>query len=73
MMAGTGEHPLLLMDDLASEFDRKHLRRVLDYGVQLGSQLWVTGTSLEPYSGLVGEPGTVFHVEHGNLSRKSGG
>ena len=61
VLAELGEQPLLLLDDLASEFDREHHSRVLKKALRYGGQVWVTGTSED--SGSVNK--TVFHVKHG--------
>lgn len=58
-----GDGPLILLDDLASEFDQAHVQTVLDTATSFGGQVWVTGTQ---------EPNTekdckVFHVEHGEV------
>ena len=50
LMNDSGVDPMLLMDDLASEFDQQHLGRVLDAASRMESQVWITGTSIEPYS-----------------------
>lgn len=71
IMADAGKTPLLLMDDLASEFDAAHLGRVMAFGHQLGAQMWVTGTSLEAYPEAPPEGAAVFHVEHGQFSTKT--
>jgi DNA replication and repair protein RecF len=55
------EAPLVLLDDLASEFDQSHFGRVLQRAQDLGSQVWVTGTE-KP---AIGEEHRVFHVEQG--------
>jgi DNA replication and repair protein RecF len=60
-----GEWPIMALDDLASELDRNHQRRVLQRLVGSGAQVFVTGT--EPPSALAGlevSP-TLFHVEQG--------
>lgn len=62
-----GEWPVVALDDLASELDRRHQARVLGHLVASGAQVFVTGT--EPPPGLEGldAPLTRFHVEHGQL------
>ncbi len=65
LLSATGETPLLLLDDLSSEFDRVHLDCALQRALALGGQVWVTGTQ---------EPGTerscaVFHVERGEVRK----
>jgi DNA replication and repair protein RecF len=68
MICATGENPVLMLDDLSSELDETHLARVLNAGVELGIQIWVTGTALAPSVETCGSPYTVFHVEHGAVS-----
>lgn len=62
-----GSRPLLLLDDLASEFDAGHVERVIRSGMAMEAQTWVTGTSKAALA--VGEPGEafVFHVKHGQI------
>ena len=62
-LAGNGERPVLLLDDLASEFDDRHYVRVLERAQATGAQVWVTGTR-EPGPG---DAGHVFHVEQGQV------
>lgn len=65
--ASQGEWPVLCFDDLASELDAEHQRRVLEVARASGAQVILTGTEL-PTSLPVGSPGlTVFHVEQGRL------
>lgn len=63
IIAGLGEKPLILLDDLASEFDQDRYESVLDAAVELGGQVWVTGTR---QTEGVGEH-RVFHVERGKV------
>ncbi len=58
-----GESPVVLLDDLASEFDSKHFKRVLAKFLETEGQVWVTGTRKPEFSG----PCSVFHVEHGTV------
>ncbi len=60
-----GAWPVLQLDDLASELDRHHQQRVLEYLHGCGAQVFVSGT--EPPVGLaaLGIDAAVFHVEHG--------
>jgi DNA replication and repair protein RecF len=68
LMSDFGEKPMLLMDDLASEFDQTHLSRVLELAGKLDAQILITGTGLEPYGQQPeGEHG-LFHVEHGIIT-----
>ncbi len=63
-----GEWPLLLLDDLASELDAEHLRRVLDWIFETGLQAWVTGTAVPNGLSERPEPWSLFHVEQGWIS-----
>ena len=63
LMTATGAQPLLLLDDLHSEFDREHFDAVLERVLEIGGQVWVTGT-MKP---ALPEPGKVFHVEQGRV------
>jgi recombinational DNA repair ATPase RecF len=56
--------PLFLLDDLASEFDEEHYRKVLGQTLGYGGQVWVTGTEQQQ----PGEDRKVFHVEHGKVA-----
>lgn len=63
-----GEWPVVALDDLASELDRGHQRRVLQRLLATGAQVFLTGT--EPPVGLAelenARP-VVFHVEQGRI------
>jgi len=61
LLSSLGERPLILLDDLASEFDQAHFRNVLSKALERGGQVWVTGTQIPDL--LV--PHSVFHVKHG--------
>lgn len=61
LLAASGEKPVLLLDDLASEFDRFHFDSVLQRVLAMGGQALVTGTRKENLD----RPGVVFHVEQG--------
>ncbi len=60
--------PVIALDDLASELDRNHQRRTLDYLQASGAQVFITGT--EPAHELAGrlETAAMFHVEHGVIA-----
>lgn len=63
LVSGQGERPLILLDDLASEFDQRHVDAVLRRAIDIGGQVWVTGTRR-----LTSDtPCTVFHVEQGRV------
>lgn len=64
ILAGTGEKPLLLLDDLASEFDQNHFESVLEQALGNRGQVWLTGTrEVELPRGH-----KVFHVERGDVA-----
>ena len=61
-----GEWPIIALDDLASELDRAHQRRVLDWLCRSHAQVFVTGTEIP--TALPSTSGMHrFHVEHGKL------
>ncbi len=72
LICESGEKPILMLDDLSSEFDEAHLGRVLGAGLDLGVQIWLTGTQLVPAIKACGSSYTVFHVEHGELTVATG-
>ena len=61
----SGEWPVVALDDLASELDRAHQRRVLDLLRASGAQVLITGTEAPPALVDSGDPFVGFHVEHG--------
>ena len=63
LLSGCGEKPLLLLDDLASEFDRVHFDSVLARALSTGAQVWVTGTRKLAQT----VPCSMFHVEQGRI------
>lgn len=60
-----GEWPVVALDDLASELDQTHQRRVIQRLGESGAQIFVTGT--EAPQALTGRDFTLFHVEHGEV------
>jgi DNA replication and repair protein RecF len=60
-----GEPPIFAIDDLFSELDQQHQRRVLDCLQTAGVQLWVTGVERTPALSSWTADRRVFHVEHG--------
>jgi DNA replication and repair protein RecF len=59
--------PLVCLDDLASELDRRHQRQVLESVLALGAQVLLTGTPAARGAGGTRACAATFHVEHGNL------
>lgn len=68
MICESGETPILMLDDLSSEFDDTHLAKVLQAGIDLDAQILLTGTDLAPVISACKSPYTVFHVKHGVVS-----
>ena len=62
-----GEWPVIALDDLASELDRHHQRRLLQHLLACGAQVFVTGTEPPPGLRELDAPLARFHVEHGEL------
>jgi DNA replication and repair protein RecF len=62
-----GEWPIMALDDLASELDRNHQRRVLQRLLASGAQVFVTGTELPSALLELEATPAVFHVEHGSI------
>jgi DNA replication and repair protein RecF len=60
-----GDFPVVALDDLASELDRAHQRRVLDRLVASGAQVFITGTEAPGPLAETGIEVARFHVEHG--------
>jgi len=73
MICESGNSPILLLDDLSSEFDEEHLLRVLRAAIDLGIQIWLTGTdlsaSLLKAREVIDAGLSMFHVEHGVVSQ----
>lgn len=65
ILKSNGDAPVMLMDDLASEFDERHYENVLEKTRQVGGQVWVTGTR-EHHSG---KDFSLFHVKHGEVQK----
>ena len=72
LAAAQGHWPVLQLDDLGSELDRHHQRRVLDVLAASGAQVLITGT--EAPAGLAAGDIDVamFHVEHGRIRGPGG-
>ena len=63
-----GEWPIIVLDDLASELDQAHQRRVLDWLWRSSAQVFITGT--EPPRALQSMDGIQrFHVEQGEIAQ----
>jgi DNA replication and repair protein RecF len=63
ILSEKGERPIVLLDDLASEFDQEHHDRVLYRARKSGGQVWVTGIRRQSLE----VDHKVFHVEHGEV------
>jgi len=62
--AADGEWPVIVLDDLASELDRAHRQRVLDFLAEGKAQVLISGTDV-PHG--LDAAVRVFHVEHGRV------
>jgi len=62
-----GYWPVLQLDDLGSELDRHHQRRLLEVLVNSAAQILVTGTEMPPGLAEAGIEAAMFHVEHGRI------
>lgn len=66
--AQRGAWPVVALDDLASELDRHHQQRVLEWLLGTGAQLFITGTEAPPALDMLGSTSMArFHVEQGQL------
>ena len=63
MLEEAGRRPVLLLDDLVSEFDQEHFESVLFKSLEGGRQVWVTGTEVP----ALDVDHTMFHVEQGKV------
>ena len=70
-----GDWPVVALDDLASELDRRHQQRVLEWLHASGAQVFLTGTEPPPALAQmpVPPPLKLFHVEQGQLSPEAPG
>ena len=66
--AACGDWPLIALDDLASELDRRHQDRVLARLVDSGAQVFITGTELPAAVEALSLAPAMFHVEQGVVS-----
>jgi DNA replication and repair protein RecF len=62
-----GEWPVIALDDLGSELDRNHQRRVLHRLAQVPAQVFITATEVPAALEEELRPAAMFHVEHGTL------
>lgn len=60
---------LLLLDDIASEFDMGSLSLVMDVVAKLGLQVFLTSVTTGSYEQLNLRDSAMFHVEHGTVDR----
>ncbi len=67
-MAESGQRPVLLIDDLASEFDGEHLERVVERCLSFSFQTWVTGTDTTTFARRQAGDARMFHVKHGEVT-----
>ena len=59
---------LYLVDDLVSELDEAHRKRVCDFLLETGQQVLLTGVEAKPLlAACDNQHGRLFHVKHGEL------
>jgi DNA replication and repair protein RecF len=64
--AATGRTPLLLLDDVSSELDRERNRRLFEFLVATGGQVFITSTHEDHI--LAGRPRADYCVEDGRVT-----
>ncbi len=67
-----GDWPVVALDDLASELDRHHQRRVLERLLASGAQVFITGTESPAALPALEAPVRMFHVEQGKVESQDG-
>ena len=67
--ARQGEWPVVCLDDLASELDLPHQRRVLGALLDSGAQVLLTATETPAVLADLAPPSRMFHVEQGQVHR----
>ena len=72
-LASIGAMPVLLLDDLASEFDSDRRENVRAAALDIAAQVWITGTEAPEGERFETNEYTVFHVEHGMVEKRSEG
>lgn len=60
--------PMLFLDDIASEFDERHLGTILSAARQLQCQTWITGTDPDKLLRASAGESRMFHVKQGTIS-----
>lgn len=68
--AREGEWPVVALDDLASELDHRHQRRVLERLLASGAQLFITGTEPPVALEALKREYAMFHVEQGRIAAR---
>lgn len=67
----TGQETLYLVDDLASEFDEEHRKRVCHFLQNTGQQILLTGVEPEALvAACGGQYEGMFHVKHGHVNQE---
>lgn len=65
IMEGSGEPPLLLIDDLGAELDDENSQKILGYLGNTGMQIFLTVLDIHRYK--LPDSAKVFHVKHGSM------
>jgi DNA replication and repair protein RecF len=64
-----GHWPVIALDDLASELDRRHLAATMSHLASVPAQLLLTGTQTPDNLTEWSEPAAAFHVKQGDVRR----
>ena len=66
-LSDTGQAPLLLLDEVAAHLDEYRRAALVEELLELGTQVFLTGTDLELFSAF-GDRAQIFKVEGGGLT-----
>lgn len=70
MAAERGAPPILLLDEVAAHLDESRRAALYDILLELGGQVWMTGTDAHLFAAL-GPRMSAFHVESSTISREN--
>ena len=64
-----GHKPVMLLDDISSEFDQEHLKKLLGYLTKTECQIWITDTNkrLIKQHKTIDSEYSMFHVKQGKV------
>ena len=64
-----GEYPILLLDDLFSEFDKEKINNILKY-INNEMQVIITTTDIKNVRKSIINDAKIFYIENGNITEK---